>query len=978
MRLLSPSSASVHRFFDSERGAPVESYSLISKIYAMQNYARRAPSELTSEHPSSHLITQYNEKPSISTGYLRITYRYRQLGKMESPLSNHSHNSILSVIFDPFMIGPDHAKHIQSSSIVNLEESRKIFCPLCLESVSIKEIESLEEELFDQYVKNLFEALDQHSEKDKLRKIVVKMLEIILSRRTIIVKSESDFHNFLRIILKTMKSERFNNLEFASMARILSLVLAKFAKPLPLVPIWRVMEYTINFGTAELDKLSQDYINTFNMELCRFFGSLSSLIQTYLHMLIRFGNDKISDAIFPIFQDDTPQTVGSKYYESSKRTCLRFMIKSLFPKCWKNLSNNEMELSDAEKIMAGELFGALSECHKTAVRLKDREYSTSLEKLDYLKISHSLIYKNTDKKLRQNLRNFLKDQVSYYVRHYFNGDDADKHFEEYIESPDIVETNHKNAMIYSSDSQKYKRTLFYLLINCVALKQSSNYFVLARVKKVLKIADPAFMGVDKSSVLVRAYNFLAAHATSKVSSYEVVSVFTKQIWKKMLVAKNFDKFIEDFCFDENVFYWAYDHEDFIKLVRSKAIAKIFEISELNKVQALLRLLENTKYRNLVRNYFSKEDNASGVIEDVIQYDLLESPTIKEAGRLQHENQISELSALLLPLFNQSILDAINNYRIQKLQVIRRIANILVVLMENCDHFEFMLNDQEIKDLFRLIEIMYKSIDEERADDTLIALNNFIAQLMKTNHPSLMRILNKLDYSILGYMFSRLADYTKEDYLSESIAHVLITYDNIDYPLVQDISRNLHPMALSVLNWMLSQNNDLHILSLMLAQKVLSTNISQSTKTCVTTGLIHMLVSNPQILDKKIHLDMFLSIVDRDEFKYNPLIKHVLVCIESKSVKAAINQKLEAKDEDRPLSPTPSFESDDSSNFGEEQRMTITQILDQLHDEENQTTDNVPDNLYISNEHISYHRGEPVDVGEWEETALEASQMAEPF
>lgn len=135
---------------------------------------------------------------------------------------------------------------------------------------------------------------------------------------------------------------------------------------------------------------------------------------------------------------------------------------------------------------------------------------------------------------------------------------TDQKFEQFEKSEGIVETNSRNAVAVCKDALKYKRTIFYLLMNCVAMKHKSRYFNVTRVKRVIKCTDADFMQLRESKVLIRVYSYLIASNVPKLSNYANFECFIIKVWREMQETSDFEGFNEEFCYDHTVLHWAFE------------------------------------------------------------------------------------------------------------------------------------------------------------------------------------------------------------------------------------------------------------------------------------------------------------------------------------------------------------------------------------------------------------------------------------
>lgn len=880
-------------------------------------------------------------------------------------------------VFDPFAIGPDHHKHSQSTSIIKLEECNRVFCPLCLEKNPTDGVERASEELYNQFVKNLFEALDQNSENIQVRLIVIPTLTIVLKIRPIIIKSDHEFHNILRVIYKLMMSHQFNLNEFTKIVAIYSIISERYiqANPIPYLSIWKATDHMLQYVEKQFKKFGEQAGESAFNRSPNFFSSAARIVKTYLDIVGRFALEKVSDLIFPLYENDDPLKHNKIHYINTQIKCLDFMCDGILDRCWAAITDSRQPLAENLAKMAEDMFVALDECIKSATRLNYKKFLDFLLGIDILAGSHHLISinRNRNSNLRSKIESFLKSYVFFYIESDFGNDQT---FRKLKQSERIVETNYRNAIAVSL-TKRFRRTIFYLLINCVAMKQKSRYFKPHMFKRVVKCIDAEAMQLRGSKVLIRVYSYLIAANVPKLSIYDNVEGFIIKVWRDMRDKHNNSEFDEEFCYDQTVLHWAFEHPDFIKMVTIGTIRYINERSvKQGSVERNLRLLmKNKHYKPIVVSYLKDDESVAYIIDEIAKTD--ENLTVSEEA--DHEALVTELSAITLALLHDSLLEFINNGNYSCVRRTYRLINIVVIMLNKCRHFKLILDDQVVTDLFRFVELIYKE-ESEKFDEIIVITNEFMAAIMSSNSLYLMKILKYLDFTALGYMFHRLADYTRGDQVAESIARLLIAYDNIDYPLQYAVDKNLCRMPDSVLNWTLSENEDLRRLSLKVAAKVLTLDFAKSLKIRVTTGVLHMLITTPQMLQIHNYLEEFLSILSIDELLYNPLLDRLMDNVPA-SIKEAIEDKM-FSDRPRSLSPALSFDSDDSCNF-EADRNTVASILARLEEDDMiQRTSNhrIPSALYVS-QNIQDQNIEHIDCDIWAERATQINREdknAPPF
>lgn len=882
---------------------------------------------------------------------------------MQENTSDSRNNSPPRMIFDPFAIEPEHHEHSGSTSIIELEESGKVFCPLCLEKKSPEDLEKTNQNLFNLYIFNLFEALDQHSENSQLRRIVLPLLDILLKKRSISLKSDLEFHNLLRTIYKVMKSDQFTCNEFDYIAKIFSNISSYFidSNPLPLVSVWKASENLLSQATKKLrpkeDNSEEPEPMSFNL-----FGSLALIIKTYLMLLRRFTADQVSDLIFPIYENDTVMKHNRSYYIPSQLDCLRFMDCNLISECWPFLRETDRALESQEKFMASELFDSLKECFKSSIRLNNEKFLARIMDLDSIHIGHLLISKNQDLGFRTTIRSYLREFVCHYIEKYFGSDGA---LENLASHKEVVEANHKNAIVFSHDSTKYQRTIFYLMANAVASKHNSKYFNPQRVKKVLKSVQPENLDLRISDVFMRTYCYVAAKVITKFSKYETINNFMTRTWDRLEILDDRVSSREVFCHDGTILFWVYEDPGFQKLVTIETIKYLVEQSIKNGdlEKNVNVLLGNDFYRPILQVYL-RDEEPYPMINEILLADRSDSPRSKD-----HCSVVNKLSAILPALLHDAILDS-NSQAEASIDLLKtkKLIDVNVAMIKSCNHFDIFLDEQFIIDIFRLIERMYRD-EPENSEGLLIVFNEFITLIITTNNDALMRVIKYLNFNTLGYMFHHLNNYTKPNELVESIAQLLLAYDNLDYPLANDLVNDLYPIPLTVVSWMLSQCRELQQLAIRFMLKALGAEIANSTKACITTGLAHMLFKNPSLFRPKLYRGTISAISNYECFKYNPLVYHII-----HKLPEPLQQDLSKSSQDSVQilsSPNMSFDSSEDDIFGEEQ-ISVSRILTQLNEEDRlDSSCRIPDVLFVSKAVEDQHSSS-FDIDDWSRRAYSST------
>lgn len=878
---------------------------------------------------------------------------------MQENISNSRNSSTPRMIFDPFTIEPEHHEHSESTSIIELEESGKVFCPLCLEKKSPEDLEKIDPNLFNLYVFNLFEALDQHSENTQLRRIVLPLLDILLKKRSISLESDLEFHNLLRTLYKVMKSDQFNCNEFDYIAKIFSNISGYFIdlNPLPLVSVWKASENLLSQATKNLTSKNANSEEPEPIP-SNLFGSLALIIKTYLMLLGRFTVDQVSDLIFPIYENDTVMKHNRSYYILSQLDCLRFMDSTLISECWPFLRETDRALEPQEKFMASEVFDSLKECFKSSIRLNNEKFLARTRELDSIYIGHLLISKNQDLGFRTTIRLYLREFVRHYIERYFGSDGA---LENLASHKEVVETNHKNAIVFSQDSTKYQRTIFYLMVNAVASKHNSKYFNPQRVKKVLKSIQPDNLDLRNSDVFMRTYCYVAAKVITKLSKYETINNFMTRTWDRLEILDDRASYTEVFCYDGTIFFWVYEEPGFQKLVTVETIKYLVEQSIKNgDVEKNINVLLGTDFYRPILQVYLRDEEPYPIINKILQGD--QSAGLKSRD---HYSVVNKLSAILPALLHDAILDSNSQTEPSvDLHKTKKLIDANVAMLKGCNHFDILLDEQFIIDIFGLIERMYRD-ELESSEGLLIAFNEFIALIITTNNDELMKVIKYLNFNTLGYMFHRLNNSTKPDELVESIAQLLLAYDNLDYPLANNLVNDLFPIPLSVVRWMLSRCRGLQQLAIRFMLKTLGVEMSNSTKACITTGLAYMMFRNPNLFRPKLYRVTISVISNFECFKYNPLVHHIL-----HKLPAPLQQEVSKPSQDSvQIIPSPNMSFDPSEDdIFEEELISVSRILTQLNEEDRlDSSCRIPDALFVSKAVEDQHSS-CFDIDDWSRRA----------
>lgn len=888
--------------------------------------------------------------------------------------SSRRSTPVPSFIIDPFSIGPDHVEHYTSARIIKIESLGKVFCPTCLARAS-DDVLRIEDESYDSYISGLFMILDEHFEKEQVRKIIIRTLHIFMVKRTPRVKTDSEFHNLLRLIYLVMKSDTFTWQELSPLSRIFAKITTKFIEtnPIPLKSVWKIIKCIFNLVRMRLNDI--DTKNTVDEDSAEFLSCVPISISAYLSVLGRFTFGQISDLIFPLYLNDTAETHNQQYYRDSQQECLRVTRCLIVPKCW-DIMAVARHANDHELNLLCELFNCLSHCLVSAVRIKDEKFLMFLKNSDFLAISHSLIFRYGKSSLEKPVKNLVREYVLHFVEDYLG---SDAHIELMKRLDDIVETNHRRALDASKDETERRRTVFYFLANYVAKTQDSKYFKIARVRKLVQSTQPIKLDILDSIVIMRAHSSLLpavlidSLGIESEEENKLILQSIKEVWRLLRKENKFELFREIYCFDSEVFLWAYKLSGFRRLFNVDCLEFILRncLQQDKTVEVFECLLAELYYQEQLQLYLTESDEFIAMLKKLVEITPCGSQHSSGHKINQHVSIIRSLSTLMSSLFYRSLLEYINGqYEKSYLERVIRVVNSINYLMTVCEHFDFEVPDERfIDDLFIALERLYKEPVE--VDSTLIIpFNELLTLLISHRHQYMMKVLLKLEFGVLGLMYERIADYTKGDHLAESIARLLVTYDEIDYPVRYSIENSLIMMTHSTFNWMLSENAELHLLAMKLAHRALRTESSHSRRACIATGFLHMLITNPHIMDNQ--LELVRSIMCVDEIIYNPLIPKVMPILTAET-RRELEEHLGLVSE-RCVSPALSFSSSTDSNILEDPDV-VSDIISKLYEAEphrDQTSSRVPNFLYVS-QCIDDNESAPMDMDSWAQRAYETTQ-----
>lgn len=867
-----------------------------------------------------------------------------------------------------FGTGPEHSKHAQSARIIYLEESSQILCPLCLETFSYKELHRFGDELYNQFVRNLLEALDQNCGRNEIRKIVLQMLEILIRTRPVEVKNDSEFHNVLRILHKVLKTSKLDPDELYPVSTILTGITQKYtsARTVPLLSIWRTSELILEYTR----KLINEHVNINLRKGETLIKGVVKIIQTYLLILSKFSIGQVSDIIFPLHENDTPIMHSRKYYIDSQIDCIKFMRSVIIPVSWPKLNTTNRELNPDEVNLIVEIVSCIDRCYAASMRIGYKQFSFDLNELDILYPLYLLIHRNNDAQLRSTIRSFIGSYILNEIKSEF-GTGKDSLLYDKFHIPAIVEVNHKNAISYSKDPSKYMKTVSYLILNYVAMNHKSSYYNPVRLTKVIKSVDPYNLRLSESTTVSKIYNFLVSSIAGSISSFDNVENYYKKSWNSLKDKPDVSKINEEFCFDPRVFFWASESCDFSLLVRESTIREVIQAS---KRQGCLHNTVTTIVRN--RNFRRKFASLLRNDESMIQV-ILELLDQKEGNQskchLNSEDHISlmkELSGLIVPLLQYTVLQYVNgtNEKSSSERIVK-VAGLINISLKKCEHFNVLIDDDFANDFFKFLDRLFGESFLSKPGALITTLTETLTLLIGPRSAHTMKVIKYMNHTILGVMYQHLADYTRSDILCERIAKLMIVYDDIDYPLMHRVEKDLTSMSSSILNWMLSDSRDFHKLSLRVSAKLMLKPQDSSMVACITTGIAHMALVDPKVLESSESHKLLKSIASKITLSYNPLVK-----LAFKEV--GENFCEEFLTEQRPVSPAVSFDSD--SSIFEEEQASISRILNRLNEEEDDVRHSgacrIPKSLYAS-QAIEDQYLDQVDFSSWEQRAYDTTSQS---
>jgi len=342
-----------------------------------------------------------------------------------------------------------------------------------------------------------------------------------------------------------------------------------------------------------------------------------------------------------------------------------------------------------------------------------------------------------------------------------------------------------------------------------------------------------------------------------------------------------------------------------------------------------------------------------------------------------ERLMNDLTLLISTLLHESILRALNesndtNYT----EHIRNEMSAISSMIAKFEKFDPYLDQQFMIDFSKLMQQLHQSQSlSSRRSGILISAYNFMRDLIRANHPCVNSLVKEMDFTLLGYMYNYLASTRTSPQLIEAIAEVLIAYDDLDYPYIHRLENSLYFMLDSVLDWTFSRSKNLHVLALISIKKIFSNSnqldaLSVMQKSCLSTGFIHMLFNDPQIIDS--NTISVRSILATEELRYNPLYEHLLKRI---ATLGEVCNTIPVYN--LPPSPELSFESvEDQSN---DDSIDITRILENLSDDVLMGEMRMPENIILARALDGTSSEGPLSSSteDWERRAYETSQSQRP-
>lgn len=889
------------------------------------------------------------------------------------------HVSSSTDTLDPFRINEDHIYHIDTAKLINIESSGRTLCLTCLSNSTHENLETIEYDIFENHVRSIFELLQEHCDNKTIRKVALPVLEIYLKKRTLLMRSDHDFHNILKVLYKVRNHKHFNRYEFTQIARIFSSLCSGFhdTSKMPLLSVWDAADTLMDYAEQQLGQIP--FIHDLDLDLMLLFEAVCMIVSSYLCLINSFRIDDYSGIILPLTRADKPDTHNRARYRESQLKCLKFIKDTLIAHCWPAITNDlaTKTFRIHEINLVSEIYVVFRECFITGLRFKDNPFSADFEKLDIILVSHQCISKSHDQYFRLTIRAFLKTYVAHHINEYVGTDETIKTI--CFSKNAKIESNFRNAS-YTRSTQAYDRTLNYLLLNYLAMKKDSSYFRASRVKSVMKLVQPGLLQIDKSRTLMRVYLYLLANLAPNVMNsdeFDTSKSFVLQYFMDSFHGRIDQIVNEIIASDEQLFFWGMGIEAINLCMDVGTLAYLLEnhVNDHSLDRILVRIINEVSHQRLLNEYLKDCDSSIDIIERLCNQES-EYP---ESLTNKHKTFIEYLNGILPALLHESVL--LNAHQALTPMIVRNLDKLLrmiTMLMNNCRHFHLMLDDNFVCDLFKVHQKLCQAPEAERLDDTIINFNEFICCIILDNNAQLLKVLDCLNYYSMGYLLYFVTRYKFRDNLAESVASLLVTYDDLDYPLVKNIFSDLHSSAESAFYWFLSDNNDLNLLAMKLAIRIMSTDSERSAKVCIATGLLHLLVKDSPIWKYKVYQTIARTFVSYDEFILNPLIGKVKDNL-PEFMKSLVEQSMKSRIVREDVFATFSGSDDDTddtdaSDSGE----TITGILTNLNQDDYGYDDpnGIPSSMMVSNS-VPTRWSPSINADEWERRAQQHQKTVNP-
>jgi hypothetical protein len=882
--------------------------------------------------------------------------------------------------FDPFLILDEHKEH-PATSIIELpcnreSEEKKLFCPLCLELSASNDVDAMEASDYSKLICDLFEILDRYCETTSLRKIVLTILEIFLPRRPLILHGDDAFHKILRTLYKLMKSDLYEQIEFVSLAKIMSGLSIRSIQPIPLRSAWQAWTCMLDYGgRVSFGNLIDQTIQNVPENLTKFHIGQAIIVRSYLALINQIAIDWISELVF---LPHRKESIYSKYYEVSQTRCLKFTQEVLVPNCDCYLQK-ESPPSMLELQVFAELFGALRECFINATRRKEENFLEWIHQRDMIATVHRILSRNQSTCYRLELYDFLKTFIQYHIEKDYGELNELRSF---MNTVNEIETAANKLEGLDGKEHHCDTFTFYLLLNWVAIRLKSRYFVASRVRRVLNRRSTYLNDIrhriKQSRLFMRIFAYVAASSLVNSTERNEVIDFFEHDWQEIYHDRTLSVFRYIYCHEPVVFEWAYKNKHFLDLINCDSINYLIERGvKRNHLASTLKILMNCSALRSVLCRYIKRD-AKGFFEKLI---LMGSNGFDRSI-------MNDFSNWLPALLHETVLRYMND-RLRREAFRLRLINLLISinsLISDSQRLKFNphFDEQFVIDFTKLVELTYSPCERVDSENQLLLVaNDFMALLIQNNNPCVPKLIQYIDFTLIGYMYYILENYRIGDQLGESIARVLIAYDNLDYPFEHHIQRSLYPMPSGAFEWMMSRNTDLHALSVILVEKLYTEfessycnhrNLSCNARACIVTGFLHMLCTNLEMIDNRWMKPKLLRIMKFEDFLYHPLYEHLIDIAPNLRVDDDHRDEFESP----PSSPDLSFASADNDQFQEEHSF-VTKILEQLYEDEgyrSASVPHIPKNIYLNRAIETQTSAEFLGTQEWERRAYEATQTSD--